>query len=328
MRLQPATYRKITIGALLALCTIIVTGAGVRLTGSGLGCDSWPACNEYRFIDVSDAHMAIEQLNRLFTGVIVVLVAAAVLGSLFRVPRRRDLTLLSLGLVAGVFGQAVVGGIVVLTELHPISVQQHFLLSMVTVVNGVALVKRAGEPDGVPRRHVVRDSTRRLVWLLAILTSVAIFTGTLVTGTGPHAGDENARRFGFDISNIARIHGISVVITLVAALALIAWTRSDRGDRRAIWPVLTTWMFLATMQAAIGYVQYFNGVPELLVALHIALATALYAVTVLVVLATKRPIPDPPADPSELDPSAMSAAFDDERKVAAAIARPAAVTED
>lgn len=293
MRLQPGTYRTITIGALLALCTIIVTGAGVRLSGSGLGCDSWPACNEYRFVDVSDAHMAIEQLNRLFTGVIVVLVAAAVLGSLFRVPRRRDLTLLSLGLVAGVFGQAVVGGIVVLTALHPIAVQQHFLLSMVTVINGVVLVKRAGEPDGVPRRHVVRDSTRRLVWMLAILSSVAIFTGTLVTGTGPHAGDENARRFEFDISSIARIHGISVVITLVAALSLIAWTRSHRGDRQAIWPILTTWMFLAVMQAAIGYVQYFNGVPELLVALHIALATALYAVTVLVVLATKRPIPDP-----------------------------------
>lgn len=293
MRLRPLTYRRITIGALFALCTIIVTGAGVRLSGSGLGCDSWPGCNELRFIDVSDAHMAIEQLNRLFTGVIVVLVAAAVLGSLVRAPRRRDLTLLSLGLVAGVFGQAVVGGIVVLTELHPAAVQQHFLLSMVTVINGMVLVKRAGEPDGVPRRHVVRDTTRRLVWLLAAATSVAIFTGTLVTGAGPHAGDENARRFGFDISHIARIHGITVVFTLATALALIAWTRRDRDDRRALWPVLTTWMFLAAMQAAIGYVQYFNGVPELLVALHIALATALYAVTVLVVLATKRPIAGP-----------------------------------
>lgn len=326
MRLQPATYRRITIGAMLALCTIIVTGAGVRLSGSGLGCDSWPACNDYRFIDVSNFHMAIEQLNRLFTGVIVVLVAAAVLGSLFRAPRRRDLTLLSLGLVAGVFGQAVVGGIVVLTQLHPAAVQQHFLLSMVTVVNAMALVKRAGEPDGVPRRHVVRDSTRRLVWLLAVLCSVAIFTGTLVTGAGPHAGDENARRFDFDISNIARIHGISVVITLTAALALIAWTRGHRADRQAIWPILTTWMFLATMQAAIGYVQYFNGVPELLVALHIALATALYAVTVLVVLATKRPIPDP------ISPSAFDRATDEaqapELEVAGASPRPGVVTDD
>jgi heme a synthase len=235
MQLQPRRYRTITIGALIALCVIIVTGAAVRLTGSGLGCDSWPSCNETRFVDVSDTHTAIEQLNRLFTGVIVVLVAAAVLGSLIRAPRRRDLTWLSLGLVAGVFGQAVVGGIVVLTELHPVAVQQHFLLSMVTVVNGTVLVRRAGEPDGVRRRRVVRPVTRRLVWLLAVATSVAIVTGTLVTGTGPHAGDENARRFGFDISHVARVHGITVIIAIATALAIVGWIRRHPGDRAALW---------------------------------------------------------------------------------------------
>lgn len=292
MQLQPRRYRTITIGALIALCVIIVTGAGVRLTGSGLGCDSWPACNETRFVDVSDAHTAIEQLNRLFTGVIVVLVAAAVLGSLIRAPRRRDLTWLSLGLVVGVFGQAVVGGIVVLTGLHPAAVQQHFLLSMVTVVNGAVLVRRAGEPDGVPRRHVVRRRTRHLAWVLAIATSVAIFTGTLVTGTGPHAGDENAQRFGFVISDVARVHGITVIVSIATALALVARIHRHPGDRAAMWQPLTTWMFVAVLQAAVGYVQYFNGVPELLVAIHIAGATLLYFVTVHVVLATKRPLFD------------------------------------
>ncbi len=291
MQLQPRRYRIITIGALLALCTIIVTGAGVRLAGSGLGCDSWPACNETRFVDVSDAHTAIEQLNRLFTGVIVILVAAAVLGSLIRVPRRRDLTWLSLGLVAGVFGQAIVGGVVVLTELHPAAVQQHFLLSMVTIVNGTVLVRRAGEPDDVVRRVVVRRTTRRLVWLLAVLTSVAIFTGTIVTGTGPHAGDENARRFGFDISHVARVHGVTVILTIATALALLAWVRRHRADRDAVWQPLSTWVFVAVLQAAVGYVQYFNGVPELLVALHIAGATGLYVATIHVVLATRRPVP-------------------------------------
>lgn len=291
MQLQPRRYRIITIGALLALCTIIVTGAGVRLAGSGLGCDSWPACNETRFVDVSDAHTAIEQLNRLFTGVIVILVAAAVLGSLIRVPRRRDLTWLSLGLVAGVFGQAIVGGVVVLTELHPAAVQQHFLLSMVTIVNGTVLVRRAGEPDDIVRRVVVRRTTRRLVWLLAVLTSVAIFTGTIVTGTGPHAGDENARRFGFDISHVARVHGVTVILTIATALALLAWVRRHRADRDAVWQPLSTWVFVAVLQAAVGYVQYFNGVPELLVALHIAGATGLYVATIHVVLATRRPVP-------------------------------------
>lgn len=306
MQLQPRRYRLITIGALLALCTIIVTGAGVRLAGSGLGCDNWPACNETRFVDVSDAHTAIEQLNRLFTGVIVVLVAAAVLGSLIRVPRRRDLTWLSLGLVVTVFGQAVVGGIVVLTELHPAAVQQHFLLSMVTVVNGTVLVRRAGEPDHVPRRVVVRPATRRWAWALAVLTSFAIVTGTIVTGTGPHAGDENARRFGFAISDVARIHGISVILTIATALGLLAWIRRHRGDRAALWPAMSTWMFLAVLQGAVGYVQYFNGVPELLVALHIAGATGLYIATVHVVLATRRPVP--PLDDASPDEIAAAAA--------------------
>jgi heme a synthase len=293
MQLQPRRYRTITIGALIALCIIIVTGAAVRLTGSGLGCDSWPSCNETRFVDVSDTHTAIEQLNRLFTGVIVVLVAAAVLGSLIRAPRRRDLTWLSLGLVVGVFGQAVVGGIVVLTELHPLAVQQHFLLSMVTVVNGTVLVRRAGEPDGARRRRVVRNSTRRLVWLLAVATSVAIVTGTIVTGTGPHAGDENARRFGFDISHVARVHGSTVIIAVTTALLIVWWIHRHQNDRAALWQPLTTWMFVAVLQAAVGYVQYFNGVPELLVAIHIAGATLLFFVTVHVVLATARPISIP-----------------------------------
>ncbi|MEX2625842.1 MAG: COX15/CtaA family protein [Ilumatobacteraceae bacterium] len=296
MQLQPRVYRIITIGALLALSAIIVTGAGVRLAGSGLGCDRWPACNETSFVDVSDAHTAIEQLNRLFTGVIVVAVAAAVLGSLIRAPRRRDLTWLSLGLVVGVFGQAVVGGVVVLTDLHPAAVQQHFLLSMVTIMNATVLVRRAGEPDGVARRVVVREATRRLVWALGGLTSVAVLTGTVVTGAGPHAGDEDARRFGVEIADVARIHGATVMLTIVTALVLAARIRTHRGDRVALWQPLTTWMFVAVLQAAIGYVQYFSGVPELLVAAHIAGATALYVATVQVVLAIRRPVPTPPDD--------------------------------
>ena len=102
MKLSPSQYRAVTFGALLAICAIIVTGAAVRLTGSGLGCADWPACSSTRFIDVSSRHAAIEQLNRLFTGLVSVAVIAAALGSLVRVPRRGDLTLLSLGLVAGV----------------------------------------------------------------------------------------------------------------------------------------------------------------------------------------------------------------------------------
>jgi heme a synthase len=298
MQLQPRRYRAITIGALVALSVIVVSGAAVRLTGSGLGCDDWPNCNSERLIDVSTGHAAIEQINRLFTGVVALSVIAAVLGSLIRSPRRRDLTWLSLGLVAGVIAQIVLGGITVLVELHPLAVQGHFLLSMVLIANAVVLVRRAGEPDGGERRQVVRRSTARMLWLLAVLTSVAIFTGTIVTGTGPHAGDENARRFGFDISSVARLHGISVIVTIAAALALVAWIRRSPDERAVLTSPLSTWMFVAVLQAVVGYVQYFNGVPELLVGVHIAGATALFIVTVQLLLDRRRadvPIDTPPA---------------------------------
>ena len=283
MQLHPGRYRTITIGALLALCAIVVTGAAVRLTGSGLGCDDWPNCNDTKFVDVSSGHAAIEQVNRLFTGVVALAVIAAVLGSLVRVPRRRDLTRLSVGLVAGVIGQVVLGGITVLVDLHPLAVQGHFLLSMVLVANATVLVRRAGEPDGATRRPAMDPRSTRLAWLLAAATTVAIVTGTVVTNTGPHAGDEDARRFGFDISHVARIHGISVMAAIAVALVLSRWQRQR----------VTTWLFVAVLQAVVGYVQYFNDVPALLVGVHVAGATALYVATVQLVLDTRVAERDP-----------------------------------
>ena len=155
MRISPERYRLITVIALGLLIAIVITGAAVRLTGSGLGCEDWPNCSDERLIDVSSANAAIEQINRLFTGLVAVAVIAAVLGSLWRTPRRRDLTLLSLGLVAGVLGQIVLGGITVLVDLHPVAVQSHLLLSMVLVATAVTLVRRAGEPDDAQRGALV-----------------------------------------------------------------------------------------------------------------------------------------------------------------------------
>lgn len=289
-RVTPAGYRRTAVVALVMLCVIVFTGALVRLTGSGLGCSDWPACNEERFIDVSTGHGAIEQVNRLFTGLVAASVAVAVLGSLWRVPRRRDLTQLSLGLVAGVIGQVVLGGIVVLTELHPAANQGHFVLSMILVANAVVLVKRAGEPDGVPRRAATTPTASRLSWLVMGLTSLAVVTGTVVTGTGPHAGDEEARRFGFDISHVARIHGITVVATIFATLALAGWlTRRSAADWRRLGRPLETFLVLAVVQGIVGYVQYFSGVPVGLVAVHIVLATLVVMAAVWLVLATREP---------------------------------------
>src|SRR3954453_10159223 len=169
---------------------IVVTGGAVRLTGSGLGCDDWPRCNEQQLVDVSSTHAAIAQVNRMFPGLVALAVILAVLGSLWRRPRRRDLTWLSLGLVAGVIGQVVLGGITVLVDLNPFAVASHMLLSQAIVACAVVLVRRAGEPDG-PRRPVVTPVTRRLLWALGIAPGAAIVAGTVVTGAGPHAGSED-----------------------------------------------------------------------------------------------------------------------------------------
>jgi heme a synthase len=285
VRISPERYRNITAIALGLLMVIVVTGAAVRLTGSGLGCDDWPRCNDQQLVDVSSGHAAIEQVNRLFTGLVALAVILAVLGSLWRQPRRRDLTWLSLGLVAGVIGQIVLGGITVLVDLHPVAVGSHMLLSQAIVACAVVLMKRAGEPDG-PRRPAVTTISRRLVWAIATVTGVAIVAGTVVTGAGPHAGDEDVGRYDVPIADAARVHGTLVIIAVALAAVLGVRLQRRAGDRNVLQGVLSSWIFVALLQATIGYIQYFNDVPALLVGLHVAGATALWAMTVWLVLAT------------------------------------------
>ena len=268
---SPERYTRIAVLALVLLCVIVITGAAVRLTGSGLGCEDWPRCNEERFIDVSTGHGAIEQVNRLFTGLVAAGVILAVLAAHRRRPRRRDLVRLAWGLVAGVVGQVVLGGIVVLTDLHPLANQGHFLLSMILVTNATVLVLRSRETP--PTEAVVPERVRRAARATASFGVIALLTGTVVTGSGPHAGDEEARRFDLDISAVARIHGISVIVTLIALLVTIRLARRHREAWARGAGILEATMALGTVQGIIGYVQYFNGIPAALVAAHILGAT-------------------------------------------------------
>ena len=288
--MTPSRYRAIAIATLIALSAIIVTGAAVRLTNSGLGCDDWPNCSKERLIDVSSKHAAIEQINRLFTGVVGAAAIAAMLGSVVRRPRRRDLVVLSVLISLGVVANAVLGGISVLVDLHPLAVQGHMLLSMALIVTGSVLVRRAGEPDGEPRVPVVSRITRRLTWALFALTGLAVVAGTLVTGAGPHAGDESAERLDIAIPTVARLHGGTVMLAIATGVALGVRVWSRPGDRRQIGEALTSWLFLGVLQAALGYVQYFNGVPALLVGVHVAGATAVMIAATFVVLDTTRPL--------------------------------------
>ena len=287
--MNPSTYQRSTYFALVALIGIIITGASVRLTNSGLGCDDWPNCNSEKLIDVSSAHAAIEQVNRLLTGVVVLAVAVAVLGSYLRTPRRRDLVWWSWSLVVGVFANAFLGAVTVWVDLHPYAVQGHLLLSMALIASGAVLVRRSSEPDDVRRERVVSSSTSQLVRGLALGTTVAVVTGTVVTGAGPHAGDENAVRLNVDIPSAARVHGASVIATLLVAVLLVLRCRRSQPDREFLRAGLSRWLTVAVMQAVIGYVQYFTGVPELLVLAHVAGASVLYVATTQLVLDTARP---------------------------------------
>lgn len=290
-------YRQVAIVTVAGLCLLVVAGGIVRLTGSGLGCDDWPACNQERFVDVSSGHTAIEQVNRLLSGLIGVPTLLLVAGA-FRVrPRRRGLVGPSLGVLLSVFGNAVVGGIAVRGDLHPALVQSHFILAIISITFAMIAVHRSG-PHEVTSSPLAAGGRARFV-IVGILTGLALVTGTIVTGTGPHAGDEEARRWGFDIERVAQVHSVTVWLAVAAMVLLVVWLRRDPMEYDTHAGRLSTWMFLAVVQGGIGYVQYFNGVPEVLVGAHLAGATALWVATVHLVQMAIAPIGSPTAPPGE-----------------------------
>ena len=168
----------------------------MRLTGSGLGCVDWPGCSQTKFVDVSTGHSAIEQINRLFTGVVSGAVAASALGAFLVVPRRRITIWLALCLVFGVLAQVLLGALVVLTGLNPWSNMAHFLVSMVLVSTAVLLVEQAKSQIQQSPTSVADLSqvSIRIARFVVVLCGSTIIAGTFVTGTGPHAGDEEAVR--------------------------------------------------------------------------------------------------------------------------------------
>lgn len=282
-RISLDTYRRITLLALLALTVIVVSGAAVRLTGSGLGCEDWPRCSEKRFVAEGEFHQLVEFINRLFTGVVSVAVILAVLGSLWLDQRRRDLTYWSLGLVAGVIGQIVLGGLVVLFHLSPWLVLGHFALSMVLVWNAVVLHHRARGPAG-PRVATLSPRLTMVMRGVVVLSMVVIFSGTIVTGSGPHSGargDQFVERLPFAVHNVARLHGSAMIVFLLATLAL-GWMLRPGADAAGSTAAplarrdLSTLLTVLVAQAGVGYVQYFSDVPPLLVGIHVAGATTLW----------------------------------------------------
>lgn len=316
--LSPERYRRITVWALVSLILIVVTGAAVRLTGSGLGCSDWPNCTDTQFVaDRGDFHAMVEFVNRLITGVVSVAVALAVLGSLRRAPRRRDLTLLSYGLVAGVLAQIVLGRFVVVTELNPWLVQGHFVVSMVLLLDAAVLTHRAGLPDDRAVRPAVTPALVRWGAVLVGLAVVVIVTGTLVTGSGPHSGHQEAeagasvaeqiaaaeevRRLPMAVQDAARIHGVSVIVFLAVTIWVLVQVRRH-GAAESVQRAATGLLTVLVLQGALGYTQYFTGVPPLLVGLHVLGASMLWVAVLHLLLQMRSPTPlvESAAGPADL----------------------------
>lgn len=283
-------YRRVSWACLASLYAIIVTGSLVRLTGSGLGCADWPRCSDQHFVDVSTAHAAIEQINRLFTGVVAIAVIAAALLSLMLQPRQHQITWLSLGLVAGVVAQVLIGAVVVISGLHPAFNMAHFLVSILLVTTSFTLLSRVrrlhqnsaatGEPESLApltnEGHEISRLTRQLITLIVVLLLCVLVIGTVVTGSGPHAGDETAPRFSFSIRGVTRIHSAVVWFVLFSMVVLVRRIRRIPAEWRVLSRAAETLTVALVGQGFLGYFQYYVGVPAGLVALHVGVSVAVW----------------------------------------------------
>ena len=285
---SPRWVRGIYIANLVAQSGIILTGAIVRITGSGLGCPTWPECVDGSYVPTNRQaeswHKYVEFGNRLLTFVLAAAAIAAIVAALIDRHRRRTsglerrttLTVLACVPLAGTVVQAVLGGITVLTGLNPATVAAHFLVSMALVAVCVLLVVRSGEDGDTPVVRTVHSAVRLLTWGLVAATAVVVFLGVITTGSGPHSGDADVEaRFFFDPRTVAWLHADSVFLFLGLTVGLLVAASVSRAPSALI---RRTWLVLgiALVQGVIGYTQYFTGLPELLVTIHVLGAIAVW----------------------------------------------------
>ncbi len=282
----PLTVRRWALASVVVNVGITLTGAAVRLTGSGLGCPTWPRCTPGSFVPAPhDAHapvnMAIEFGNRLLAFLVLAVAAACVVAVLRVAPRRSSLVRLAWIQPIGVAVQALWGGLVVRSALNPVTVSVHFVLSIGMIFAAFALYARSGEGDAPPRRLVHRD-IRTLGFVLTAAVLVLVLAGVVVTGTGPHSGDEAASRFTFDVQTVVQVHADAVWIVLGLTFALLfALHVTDSPGRARRGALVLLGVELA--QGVIGYVQYFLAVPAILVGLHVLGATLVWIAALRVV---------------------------------------------
>ncbi|MFE9706495.1 heme A synthase [Streptomyces sp. NPDC005930] len=308
---HPRTVQRAAFVALAMAVVIVVTGGAVRLTGSGLGCPTWPKCTDDSLTTTSEMgfHGVVEFGNRMLTYVLCAAVGWAIIAARSQKPYRRGLTLLGWAQFWIVMGNAVLGGIVVLVGLNPYTVAAHFLLSTALIAVATVMWQRTREGDGAPR-PLVGTAVQQLTWVLTVVSVLLIAVGTVVTGAGPHAGDSSdVARMPVDWETISKGHAVLawIVVTLTFAL----WFVLKAVDAPKGPLARTRDLFLVLLaQGVIGYVQYFTDLPEVLVGLHM-FGSCLVWIAVLRVLLSLRERPEEtvPALPAqEYDATSVSMA--------------------
>jgi cytochrome c oxidase assembly protein subunit 15 len=283
--------RRILVANLVGQVAIVVTGGIVRLTASGLGCSTWPQCEPGQFTptlhDAASWHPFIEFGNRTITGVLGVLALATAWAVWPRRDRALPYRLLGVAPLLGVVIQALVGGVIVLADLHPGWVATHFLISMALVAASTALLRRDAEGDGVPR-PLVSGRLRALALALVPLAVVVLVLGVITTGAGPHSGDDEVGyRFAIDPALMSRVHAGAVWLFAVGVVALTMAALRGTGQT-ALRRAAVVLAIVTAAQGVVGYVQYFTGLPEVLVAVHMLGASLLVVALVDVLVALRQ----------------------------------------
>ncbi len=302
--LSPHRFRTLTYVTLAALTVIVLTGAAVRLTDSGLGCPDWPRCYGKALPPLS-THALIEFGNRAISGLVGVLTVVVWAAAYFRRPYRRDLYWLALLLPLGVLAQAVLGGFTVREHLAPGFVMAHFSLSMVILIAAVALAWRATFEPGVRPR----STDRLVVWcvrVLAVLGAMTIVLGTAATAAGPHAGGSTGQRIhrlhfkGADtLQWMVHQHATMAALFGVAVIGVWLLMRHRGATERALEP-LTVLGVLMAAQGLVGSVQYELRLPTDMVWVHVGLATLTWLVVLWAVAAAGRLVPSAAPVPTEI----------------------------
>jgi heme a synthase len=269
---------------LVANCVLVVTGGAVRLTGSGLGCPTWPRCTDESFTPhgALELHSAIEFGNRMLTFVLVA-VALATLVVAWQ-SGRRDLRRIALALALGIPAQAVIGGITVLTELNPWVVSFHLLCSLAIVGLSVVFLRRIDHPDPV----VARGPVVGLAWATFAAAWAVLYVGTIVTGSGPHAGDVDSPRNDLNPLQISQLHADAVFLFVGLTLGLLFAVHAI-GASAPVRTAVLVLLGLELAQGAIGFVQYFTDLPIVLVGLHMLGAAAISASVTWVLVRVREP---------------------------------------